>query len=296
MSERTSWSRPTSLIDQVWGEEPPDAARGTLHSYISHLRKALGAERIEGRAPGYVLHLAEDELDSTRFERLLHEARLANGSPGRAGAALREALALWTGPAFADLASEPSLAAEIARLSELRLQALEDRIAADLAEGRHGEVVGELEALTRELPLRERMWELLMLALYRSRRPADALAAFERARDSLARELGVDPSPELRRLHERILREDPDLDLEGEPLRGYRLLEQVGEGAFGVVHRAIQPQVGARSRSRRSIPSSPTTRTSFADSIARRRSSRVWSTRTSCPCTTTGASRTPPTS
>ena len=232
------------LIDQVWGEEPPEAAKGTLHSYISHLRKALGAERIEGRAPGYVLHVVEDELDSARFEGLLHEARLANGSPSRAGARLREALALWTGPAFADLSSEPSLAAEIARLEELRLQALEERIAADLAEGRHGEVIGELEALTRELPLRERLWELLMLALYRSRRPADALAAFERARDGLARELGVDPSPELRRLHERILREDPDLDLEGEPLRGYRLLEQVGEGAFGVVYRAIQPQVG----------------------------------------------------
>ena len=232
------------LIDQVWGENPPDAARGTLHSYISHLRKALGSERIEGRAPGYVLHVAEDDLDSTRFERLLHEARLANGSPGRASGNLREALALWTGPAFADLGSEPSLAAEIARLNELRLQALEDRIAADLAEGRHGEVVGELEALTRELPIRERLWELLMLALYRSRRPADALAAFERAREGLARDLGVDPSPELRRLHERILREDPDLDLEGEHLRGYRLLEQVGEGAFGVVYRAIQPQVG----------------------------------------------------
>jgi len=217
------------LIDQVWGEEPPDAARGTLHSYISHLRKALGAERIEGRAPGYVLHMAEDELDSARFEGLLHEARLANGSPGRAGATLREALALWTGPAFADLSSDPSLAAEIARLEELRLQALDERIAADLAEGRHGEVIGELEALTRGLPLRERLWELLMLALYRSRRPADALAAFERARDGLARELGVDPSPELRRLHERILREDPDLDLEGEPLRGYRLLDQVDD-------------------------------------------------------------------
>jgi serine/threonine protein kinase/ABC-type glycerol-3-phosphate transport system substrate-binding protein len=233
-----------TLIDQVWGDEPPEAARGTLHSYISHLRKALGAERIEGRAPGYVLHAADEELDAARFEHLLHEARLANGSPARASAILREALALWTGPAFADLATEASLAAGIARLSELRVQALEERIAADIAQGRHGEVIGELEALTRELPLRERLWELLMLALFRSRRPADALAAFERARDGLARELGVDPSPDLRRLHERILREDPDLDLEGEPLRGYRLLDQVGEGAFGVVYRAIQPQVG----------------------------------------------------
>jgi serine/threonine protein kinase len=233
-----------ALIDQVWSGDPPEAARGTIHSYISHLRKALGPERIEGRPPGYVLHLASDELDAERFERLLREARLANGSPGRAGNLLREALALWTGPAFADLSLEPSLAAEIARLDELRLQALEERIGADLAEGRHGEVIGELESLTRELPLRERLWELLMLALYRSRRPADALAAFERAREELARELGVDPSADLRRLHERILREDPDLDLEGEPLRGYRLLDQVGEGAFGVVFRAIQPQVG----------------------------------------------------
>jgi DNA-binding SARP family transcriptional activator len=211
-----------TLIDQVWGDEPPEAARGTLHSYISHLRKALSAERIEGRAPGYVLHAADEELDAARFEHLLHEARLANGSPARAGAILREALALWTGPAFADLATEASLAAEIARLNELRVQALEERIAADIAQGRHGEVIGELEALTRDLPLRERLWELSMLALYGSRRPADALAAFERARDGLAQELGVDPSPELRRLHERILREDPDLDLEGEPLRGYR--------------------------------------------------------------------------
>jgi serine/threonine protein kinase/ABC-type glycerol-3-phosphate transport system substrate-binding protein len=233
-----------SLIDQVWNGEPPEAARGTIHSYISHLRKALGPDRIEGRPPGYVLHLGADELDAERFEQLLREARYANGSPGRAGELLREALALWTGPAFADLSFEPSLSGEIARLDELRLQALEERIAADLADGRHGEVIGELESLTRELPLRERLWELLMLALYRARRPADALAAFERAREELARELGVDPSADLRRLHERILREDPDLDLEGEPLRGYRLLDQVGEGAFGVVYRAIQPQVG----------------------------------------------------
>ena len=233
-----------ALIDQVWGDEPPNAARGTLQTYISHLRRALGTERIESRAAGYVLRVGTHELDASRFERLLRDGRLANGNPDRAGDLLREALALWQGPAYADLASEPTLAPEIARLDELRLQALEERIAADLAAGRHGEVVGELQALTRELPLRERLWELLMLALYRSRRPADALATFERAREGLARELGVDPSPDLRRLHERILREDPDLDLEGDSLRGYRLIEQVGEGAFGVVHRAIQPQVG----------------------------------------------------
>ena len=232
------------LIDQVWGEDPPEAARGTLHSYISHLRKALGADRIESRPPGYVLHVSNEELDAARFQSLLNEARLANGSPGRASSVLREALALWGGPPFADLAAEPALASEIARLDELHWQALEERIAADLAEGRHAEVIGELESLTRELPLRERLWELLMLALYRSRRPADALGAFERAKDALARELGVDPSPDLRRLHERILREDPELDLEGEPLRGYRLLDQVGEGAFGVVYRAVQPQIG----------------------------------------------------
>jgi DNA-binding SARP family transcriptional activator len=218
-----------ALIDQVWGEAPPEAAKGTLHSYISHLRKALGADRIEGRPPGYVLHATEDELDAASFERLLHEARLANGSPSRAGTVCVRRSPC--GPARLRRPRVRTVAAGRDRpLDELRLQALEERIAADLAEGRHGEVVGELEALTRELPLRERLWELLMLALYRSRRPADALAAYERAREGLAPELGVDPSPDLRRLHERILREDPDLDLEGEPLRGYRLLEQVGEG------------------------------------------------------------------
>ena len=127
-----------ALIDQVWGEQPPEAAKGTLHSYISHLRKALGPERIEGRQPGYVLRATEDELDAARFERLLGEARLTNGSPGRAGSVLREALTLWTGPAYADLAYEPSLASEIARLEELRLQALEERIASDLAYRRQG--------------------------------------------------------------------------------------------------------------------------------------------------------------
>ena len=232
-----------ALIDQVWGEEPPNTARGTLQAYVSNLRKALGPDRIEGRSPGYLLRAEPDEVDATRFELLLREGRGANGQPGRAEI-LREALGLWRGPAFADLAAEPGLAGEIARLDELRTQAMEARLAADLDDGRHGEVIGELESLTRQMPLRERLWGSLVLALYRSGRQADALAAYQRARDVLAEELGVDPSPDLQRLHERILRQDPDLELKGEALRGYRLLEQIGEGAFGVVHRAVQPQVG----------------------------------------------------
>jgi DNA-binding SARP family transcriptional activator/ABC-type glycerol-3-phosphate transport system substrate-binding protein len=233
-----------TLIDQVWGEEPPAAARTSLQAYVSNLRKALGADRLEGRAPGYVLHLEPAELDASRFEALLQDARSADGDVGRVALILGEALALWRGPAYADLSAEASLSGEIARLEELRLQALEERLAADLAAGRHGDVVGELESLTREHPLRERLWGGLMLARYRSGRQADALAAYQRARGILGDELGVDPSPELQRLHERILRQDPDLDIVGEALRGYRLLERIGEGAFGVVHRAVQPHVG----------------------------------------------------
>ena len=144
------------LIDQVWGDEPPEAARNSLQSYVSHLRKALGPDRLEGRTPGYVLHLTRDELDATRFEDLLHDSR--DGDADRAAGILREALALWRGPAFADLAGEEALAGEIARLEELRLQCLEERLAADIGAGRHGEVIGELESLTREQPLREGLW------------------------------------------------------------------------------------------------------------------------------------------
>jgi WD40 repeat protein/DNA-binding SARP family transcriptional activator len=232
-----------TLIDRLWGEDPPETARNTLQTYVSHLRKALGPDRIEGRSPGYVLHVEPAELDSARFEHLLAEAREADGQADLVSTVLREALELWRGPAFADVARD-GLAAEIARLDELRLGALEQRIDADLAAGHHDDLIGELDGLTREHPLRERLWAHLMLALYRSGRQADALGAFQRARELLADELGVDPSPELVRLHERVLRQDPDLELVGTALRGYRLLDQVGEGAFGVVHRAIQPQVG----------------------------------------------------
>lgn len=233
------------LIDEVWGEEAPEAARNSLQSYASHLRKALGPERLEGSRAGYVLHADPSEVDAFHFQSLLRDARrLLPIEPKAAVGAFDEALALWRGPAFADLTDERSLLAEAARLDELRLAAIEDRTEAMLTLGRHAEVIGELEMLTATHPLRERLWGQLVLALYRTGRQAEALAAFERARQVLAEELGIDPSPELRRLHERILRQSPELEVAGSPLRGYRLLERIGAGSSGAVWRALQPEVG----------------------------------------------------
>jgi serine/threonine protein kinase/WD40 repeat protein/DNA-binding SARP family transcriptional activator len=232
------------LIDAVWGEDLPEDPRATLQVYVSRLRSALGQEAIEGRTRGYVLRAEPDQVDASRFEAMVEDVRGAPVEPRTIVLTLNGALELWRGPALADLATEPSLAGDIARLEELRLQAIEDKIAAELDLGRHARAVAELETLTRAHPLRERLWGELMLALYRSDQQAEALAAYERARTTLAEELGIDPTHDLRALHERILRQDPDLDLQGEPLRGYRLVEQIGEGAFGVVYRATQPQIG----------------------------------------------------
>jgi WD40 repeat protein/DNA-binding SARP family transcriptional activator len=232
------------LIDAVWGESLPEEPTATLRVYVSRLRSALGQNAIEGRPPGYVLHAERDEVDAFRFEELVREARRGTVDPRLTVNILDEALELWRGPALGDLATESSLSGEIARLEELHLQALEERLSAQLALGRHADVIGELEALTAAHPLRERVWELLMLALYRSGRQADALGAYQRARELLADELGIDPNADLQGLQEKILRHDPALDLDGRPLRGYRLLEKIGEGSFGVVHRAIQPHAG----------------------------------------------------
>jgi WD40 repeat protein/DNA-binding SARP family transcriptional activator len=231
------------LIDQLWGEDPPDTARKTLQSYVTHLRRALGPDRLEWRAPGYVLHLDPQELDAARFESLVRESRAVKGHPDRSAALYRQSLELWRGPAFADLGGDGALAAEAHRLEELRLEALEGRLAADLDAGRHAELIPELAALTREHPLRERLWAHLIVALYRSGRKADASAAFHHAREVLAEELGLDPSEELQGLHERILKNDPALEAPHERLRGYELVEEIGEGAFGVVYRAWQPQL-----------------------------------------------------
>src|SRR5918994_5128882 len=199
------------LIDELWGDASPRTAGKALQVHVSRLRKQLGAGRLATHPPGYVLRVDPSELDLARFERLLEEARQADAR--RAAQKLREALALWRGPALADLAYEPFAQVEIARLDELRLAVLEQRIDADLALGRHAELVGELEALIARQPLREGLRGQLMLALYRSARQAEALDAYRAARRELSDELGLEPSEQLKRLEQAILRQDPALDL-----------------------------------------------------------------------------------
>jgi WD40 repeat protein/DNA-binding SARP family transcriptional activator len=233
-----------ALIDQIWPEEPPESARNVIQTYVSHLRKALGHDRIESHGPGYRLRLDPSELDAARFDALMREARKSLPvDPNVAVATLEDALSLWRGPALADLADQSSLLAEAARLDELRLEAQEARIEGLLAAGVQGETIGELEALIARHPWRESLWGLLMLAFYREGRQADALRAYQRVREILADELALDPSPELVRLHQRVLQQDPGLDLRGEPLRGYRLLEKIDAGPTGVVFRALQARV-----------------------------------------------------
>lgn len=234
-----------ALVGDVWGEDVPEKARHILHTYVSNIRKALGDGRLQGRPPGYLLVVEPAELDADRFEALVSEARKALPiDPTVAIATFEDALALWRGPALADVNEQPSLLAEAARLDELRMSAQEARIEGLLATGANARALAELEPLLARDPLHESLWGLAMLASYRDGRQAEALRDFGRARELLADELGIDPSPELAKLHERILKQDPGLDLRGEPLRGYRLLERIGSGRFGVVFRAVQPHVG----------------------------------------------------
>ena len=200
------------LIDTVWDEAPPASARNTLQTYVSHLRRALGRAAITGNGWGYALDLDQVEVDVTRFERLVAESRdLLQGDPTTAIAVLQEALALWRGRPFADLLEHRSLQGHIARLEELRATTTELVLEAQLESGAAREVVTDLEVAVTEAPLRERRWALLMLGLYRCGRQADALLAFERARAALADAVGADPSAPLRRLHARILAQDPTL-------------------------------------------------------------------------------------
>jgi DNA-binding SARP family transcriptional activator len=198
------------LIDELWGARPPRTATNALQFHVSRLRKTLGSsEAIVTREPGYVIRVAPHELDLLRFEQLVEEARRA--PPDHASRLLHEALGLWRGPALADLANEPFVQAEILRLDELRLAALELRIETDLALGRHRELVGELEVLVHEHPLREGPRAQLMLALYRSGRQAEALDFYREGRRLLVDELGLEPGVELQELEKAILGHDPEL-------------------------------------------------------------------------------------
>jgi DNA-binding SARP family transcriptional activator/ABC-type glycerol-3-phosphate transport system substrate-binding protein len=202
------------LIDDVWGEDPPDSARKSLQVYVSRLRKILGGDVIEAEGSGYVLRTEPDQLDADRFERLARDGHdLARSDPAGAASKLREALELWRGMPWSDIADEPALRPAVERLKELRLATVEDRIETDLGRGRAATVVGELEGLVADHPLRERLRGLLMLALYRDGRQAEALRVYQDTRRLLGEELGIEPSPELQVLERQILGHDPDLDI-----------------------------------------------------------------------------------
>jgi DNA-binding SARP family transcriptional activator/pimeloyl-ACP methyl ester carboxylesterase len=198
------------LVEGLWGESPPATAANALHGHVSSLRKRLGVERIETRPAGYRLRLDAGELDLARFEGLVAEAR-RRIEPERRARRLGEALELWRGEPLADLRYQAFAQPEIARLTELRVVALEDRIEADLAVGRHNDLVGELEWLVAHHPYRERLRGQLMLALYRCGRQADALRAYQQARRTLVEQLGIEPGPALRELERGILAQDEEL-------------------------------------------------------------------------------------
>ena len=208
------------LYEVLWGEQPPETAANTLQTYVNHLRNALEPGRarrqpsrfVVMKGPGYVLTAEPEQIDARRFERLVGDGRRRLHDPGEAAATLRRALELWRGDAMADFSFETFAQAEITRLTELRLGAVEDRIQADLALGGHAQLCGELAQLVAQHPLREQLWGHLMVALYRCGRQAEALRAFAQLRDTLGHQLGILPSPALTRLEEAMLLQKPELD------------------------------------------------------------------------------------
>jgi DNA-binding SARP family transcriptional activator len=200
------------LVTELWGERPPKTATTSLQNFVSQLRKLFGSDLVETKPPGYVLRLEPGQLDLARFEGLVADAR--REEPRERARLLREALALWRGPPLADLAYETFAQSEIRRLEELRLDALETRIDADLELGGSSELVPELETLVAQHPLRERLRHQHMLALYRAGRQADALDAYHATRRALVDELGIEPSPALQQLYASILRQESGLQPE----------------------------------------------------------------------------------
>jgi WD40 repeat protein/DNA-binding SARP family transcriptional activator len=235
------------LVEELWGESPPPTAHKMLHNQVSSLRQALGRNgRLETRGSSYKLNIAPGERDVDRFEALVARGRALTGAdPEAAARTLRDALGMWRGPPLSDLAYESFAQAEIARLEERRWVAFEAWVDAELAMGRHADLVGELEAAVKEQPLRERLHGRLMLALYRCGRQAEALEAYRNARATLVEQIGVEPNAELRDLHQAILVQDPELHapapVSGSPLLAGRdeefaeLLELLDTGGLAIV-------------------------------------------------------------
>jgi YVTN family beta-propeller protein len=258
------------LIDALWGERASPTAAKTVQVYVSNLRKALGDGLVVTEGRGYVLHAEPGQVDVDRFEALVAQGRraLEQGDALTGAAVLRDGLEVWRGPALADFAYAPFAQAEIARLEEARLAALEDRIDADLASGEHARLVVELEALVREDPLRERLREQLMLALYRSGRQADALQAYRGARRELLDELGLEPGRGLQELEQAILVHDSALDPPARPnargspataqrrLRGGALIAAAGAVLLAGVAAAVVSLAGSGAATVRVAPNS----------------------------------------
>jgi predicted ATPase/DNA-binding SARP family transcriptional activator len=203
------------LVEALWGDEPPTGAGQALQKQVSRLRRRLGGgSAIRHRPAGYALEIDPEAVDTHRFEALLQRARaeLAQGDPVRAAGDLRDALALWRGSALADHRAEEFAVRDIGRLEELRVEAIEERLEAELASGRDADLIGEIQALVAEHPLRERLRAHLMLALYRAGRQAEALETMREGRRLLVDELGIEPGPDLRRLERMILAHDPELN------------------------------------------------------------------------------------
>jgi DNA-binding SARP family transcriptional activator len=256
------------LIEELWNGKPPETAAKALQGYVSSLRKQLGPESVETVGAGYRLKVAPGDVDTHRFEELLAEARPLERAP--AAAKLREALALWRGPALADFAYDDFARNEIDRLEELRLAGIERRIDLELALGHHDDLVPELEALVRTYPLRERLRGHLMVALYRSGRQAEALDAYRDARTALRDELGLEPSDELQALQRAILDHDlalaapPRVDVpaaagesrptEGRKLRRPVLAVALGLAILGGVAAALALTLGADSATAIVVP------------------------------------------
>ncbi len=209
------------LVEALWGDGPPRSAANTLQSYVCLLRQVLaqlrGGAAIRTHTTGYILAVDTEQIDAQRFERLVTEGRDAHalGDARHAAKVLGDALALWRGPALADFAYEGFADAEAARLEELRLATVEQHAQAQLALGRHLQLTSPLRALVADHPLREPLWALLMLALYRCGRQAEALRAFQAAKAALRDELGIDPCPALCRMEADILAQAPALEWPG---------------------------------------------------------------------------------